>query len=165
MQEIPIKCNIEKIMKLNNKKIFILLTAILTLGSCTKQKESTSQNQLNEENQELRSKNDKTLKIIDESEIQFDEDSYDFKEIKKGETVSHVFHFTNKGKRPLVISEVRPSCGCTTPKYTKEPVAPGKKGSITVTFDSSNFEGTVLKSITVSGNFHTKVIKFQAKIN
>lgn len=158
---------------MNRKILFLLLITGFTVGSCTKNKESLAQNNLKEQDQSLNPKDDKASGITDESVMELKEDTYDFKEIekyevvkgiKRGKEVSHVFYFTNKGKKPLIISEVRPSCGCTTPKYTKDPVAPGKKGAITVTFDPFNFEGTVLKTVTISGNFPTKVIKFQAKI-
>lgn len=144
--------------------IFLLIGMLFTIGC---KKENSSQKQIKSTVQDnTNTKNTHSVpKITEESIIKFNEDMYDFKDIKRGQEVSHVFKFTNVGKRPLLISEVRPSCGCTTPKYTKEPVYPGKKGEITVTFDSSNFEGEVLKTIAVSGNFETKVIKFQAKVN
>lgn len=144
--------------------IFLILIQLLTF-SCSKK--NTSQKHI--ENTIQNNVNNKSIhgvpEITEESIIKFSEDIYDFKDIKKGEKVTHVFKFTNIGKRPLVISEVRPSCGCTTPKYTKEPIYPGKKGEITVTFDSSNFEGQVVKIIAISGNFKTKLIKFQARVN
>jgi len=69
----------------------------------------------------------------------FSEKVFDFGKInEKDGSVTHVFEFTNKGNAPLVVSRVQTSCGCTTPSWTKEPVEPGKKGSITVTFDVRN---------------------------
>lgn len=69
----------------------------------------------------------------------FSEKVFDFGKInEKDGSVTHVFEFTNKGNSPLVVSRVQTSCGCTTPSWTKEPVEPGKKGSITVTFDVRN---------------------------
>ncbi|WP_128330318.1 DUF1573 domain-containing protein [Apibacter sp. HY039] len=146
------------------KKIIILfIGCLLTLSSCNKAKSKSEESTVNPSETSSDGAG-QVPGITDESEITFDADNYDFKEIKKGDKVTHEFKFTNTGKKPLVISEVRPSCGCTTPEYTKEPVFPGKKGFITVTFDSSNFDGAVLKTIAVSGNFKTKVIQFQAKI-
>ncbi len=149
-----------------NKKIgFILLGAIVALSSCKKEERIAEATIIQESTEKSQTK-DNSLKITEESVMKLDEEDYDFKEIKKGEKVSHVFFFTNKGQRPLIISEVRPSCGCTTPKYTKTPVYPRARGSITVTFDSSSFdEGMIYKTVAVSGNFETKIIKFQAKIN
>jgi hypothetical protein len=162
MQEIQTKFKLFAVKIMLSLSILGFATSII---SC--KKEDTSFKEVGNTYQEEENVKSGTNvpKITEETRIKFDEETYDFKEIKKGEEVTHIFKFTNVGKRPLIISEVRPSCGCTTPKYTKEPVAPGKKGSITVTFDSSNFEGTVLKTVAVSGNFETKMIKFQAKIN
>jgi hypothetical protein len=61
------------------------------------------------------------------------------------------FTFKNTGKTPLLISNVQASCGCTTPDYTKEPIAPGKKGSITATYNAAAV-GQFNKTITVTSN-------------
>lgn len=145
--------------------ILFIMVGLLCVIGCKKEDKP-----LRQEENHIQDHPDKKVaqsisKITEESVIQFTEDYYDFKEIKKGEVVTHVFKFTNIGKRPLLISEVRPSCGCTTPKYTTEPVYPGKKGEVTVTFDSSNFKDEVFKTVAVSGNFETKIIKFKAKVN
>lgn len=145
--------------------VVFLIVGLLITFSCNKKKSSQKQIESTLQNNTQNNRSHEVPKITEESVIKFIEDTYDFKDIKKGEKVTHIFKFTNIGKRPLLISEVRPSCGCTTPKYTKEPVYPGKKGEVTVTFDSSNFEGEVVKIIAISGNFETKLIKFQAKVN
>src|SRR5690349_5484799 len=62
------------------------------------------------------------------------ESSFDFGNIKKGDKVEHVYEVTNTGTNPLVISEVKPGCGCTAGDFTKEPILPGKKGKITLHF-------------------------------
>ena len=61
--------------------------------------------------------------------------SFDFGTIKEADgKVSHTFEVSNTGDMPLVITRVIASCGCTTPEWPKEPVAPGKKAQIKVTF-------------------------------
>ncbi len=80
------------------------------------------------------------------------ENTYNFGDIKKGESVVHVYEVTNTGKNPLIISQVVPGCGCTAPDYTKEPILPGKKGKITLKFDSSNFDGIIHKQAEVYAN-------------
>lgn len=80
------------------------------------------------------------------------ENFYDFGKVKKGETVEHVYEVTNTGKNPLIISQVKPGCGCTAPEYTKEPILPGQKGKITLKFDSTNFDGLVNKQAEVYAN-------------
>ena len=66
--------------------------------------------------------------------IPFEKTEHDFGKINEADgRVSVVFEFKNEGMSPLVLSNVRASCGCTTPTWTQEPVEPGQKGSITVT--------------------------------
>ena len=94
------------------------------------------------------------------------EDRFDFGKIKKGETVQHVYTVTNTGENPLIISSVKPACGCTAPDYTKEPILPGKTGQITLMFDSTNFDGIVNKQAEVYANVEKApiVIYFTADI-
>jgi hypothetical protein len=85
--------------------------------------------------------------------ITFEEKSYDFGKVNEEEgKVTHVFEFVNKGNSPLVINRAQASCGCTTPAWTKEPIEPGKKGSITVTYNTSGRPGAFTKTITVYSN-------------
>ena len=68
-------------------------------------------------------------------EITFDEKTFDFGNIySEGGPVEHTFTFTNTGDAPLIIVSATASCGCTRPVYTTDPVKPGKKGKITVTY-------------------------------
>lgn len=84
--------------------------------------------------------------------IAFSETNFEFGKIKKGDKVEHIYEVTNTGTNPLVISEVKPGCGCTVPDYTKDPILPGQKGKITLKFDSSNFDGMVNKQAEVFAN-------------
>ncbi len=85
--------------------------------------------------------------------INFASKDFDFGKIKEADgSVTHVFEFTNKGKAPLVVNRVQASCGCTTPTWTKEPIANGKKGSITVTYNPAGRPGAFTKTITVFSN-------------
>ncbi len=84
--------------------------------------------------------------------IQFEETEFDFGKIKEGDKVEHVFKFKNTSDVPLILTAVEPSCGCTASNYTKEPVAPGKEGTISLTFDSNGKPGPVNKTATVKAN-------------
>lgn len=67
--------------------------------------------------------------------------------------VTHEFVFTNVGKAPLIIHQASASCGCTVPEYTLEPIKPGEKGKITVTYNGKGRRpGVFRKSITVHNN-------------
>jgi hypothetical protein len=79
------------------------------------------------------------------------ETTFDFGKIPQGKPVTHEFKFTNTGKVPLVLSSVNASCGCTTPEWTKEPIAPGKSGSVKATFNAAG-AGAFSKTVTVNAN-------------
>ena len=67
--------------------------------------------------------------------------------------VTHEFVFTNVGKSPLIIHQANASCGCTVPEYTLEPIMPGEKGKITVTYNGKGRRpGVFRKSITIHNN-------------
>ncbi|TAH27479.1 MAG: DUF1573 domain-containing protein [Cytophagales bacterium] len=85
--------------------------------------------------------------------IDFTESSFDFGQIKEEKgIVSHEFTFTNNGSAPLSIIDVKASCGCTTPFYTKDFVAPGKKGVIKVQYDPFNRPGPFDKTLSIMAN-------------
>jgi hypothetical protein len=77
---------------------------------------------------------------------------------ESGGLVIHDFQFTNTGKVPLILNDVKASCGCTTPEWTKEPVLPGKSGSIRVTFNPKNRPGSFSKTIQVNSNADLPVV-------
>lgn len=85
--------------------------------------------------------------------ITFNEEVHNFGKIaeEKG-PVTTEFTFTNTGAQPLIIQNVRASCGCTSPDWTKDPVLPGKKGFVKATFNPKGRPGPFNKSITVTSN-------------
>ena len=77
------------------------------------------------------------------------------------------FEFTNKSTHPVTIQKVTTSCGCTTSGWTKEPVIPGAKGYVNVTYNPSGTT-TFNKSLTVNiagGNPDVFVLRIQGKVN
>lgn len=67
----------------------------------------------------------------------WDVTDYDFgKNVTQLKPASATFTITNAGKDPVTITLVQPSCGCTSPKYTKEPIKPGEKGEVVLTYDA-----------------------------
>lgn len=90
-------------------------------------------------------------KPINGPKISFSENVHDYGNIAKGSDGNCEFEFTNKGNEPLILSNVRASCGCTTPNWSKEPIMPGQKGTIKVHYNTNNVGG-FNKSITVTSN-------------
>ncbi|MGK6351225.1 DUF1573 domain-containing protein [Parapedobacter sp. DT-150] len=82
-------------------------------------------------------------------------DAHDFGVIKEGTKIEHEFTFTNTGSSPLIISNVQASCGCTTPEYSKNPIAPGEEGMVKVVFNSTGQVGKQHKVVTVTSNAAT----------
>lgn len=88
----------------------------------------------------------------DSTTVEFEQTSYDFGEITQGEAIKHIFYFKNTGKKPLFISEVHSSCGCTIADYSTKPIAPGEKGYVEVTFNSAGKSGKQYKTVTIMMN-------------
>jgi hypothetical protein len=93
-------------------------------------------------------------------QLTLQEESHDFGTIKEGVIAEYSFKFTNTGTQPLVLQDVRPSCGCTTPDWSKEPIQPGKTGIIHVKYNSTGRPGKFNKSITITTNIpnETKIL-------
>ncbi len=87
----------------------------------------------------------------DGPKIEFKEIEHNYGTIAKGGDGNCEFTFTNTGNEPLILSNVKASCGCTTPSWTKEPIMPGKTGSIKVRYNTNNVGG-FNKTITVTSN-------------
>ncbi|MDY3090347.1 MAG: DUF1573 domain-containing protein [Porphyromonas sp.] len=78
---------------------------------------------------------------------------HDFGVIKEADgKVTHTFIVKNTGTAPLVITRVVTTCGCTTPKYDAEPIAPGKEGKIVVSYNPAGRPGQFVKTIAVYSN-------------
>lgn len=84
--------------------------------------------------------------------IAFDNSEFDFGKIKSGDKVETTFTFTNTGEADLIISNAVGSCGCTVPEYPKEPLKPGAKGAVKVSFNSAGKHGVQSKTVTLTTN-------------
>ena len=102
----------------------------------------------------------------DGPKIEFNEQEHNYGNIRKGDDGNCEFVFTNEGNEPLILSNVKASCGCTTPSWTKEPIMPGKTGSIKVRYNTNNI-GSFNKTITVTSNAVNNpriVLKIKGKV-
>ena len=84
--------------------------------------------------------------------IEWKEKSVDYGKIEEGQKLDIEFHFTNTGNFPLTISRVEPSCGCTVAEIPKEPIGPGKDGTIKGTFNSNGRVHANHKTLLVYAN-------------
>lgn len=96
--------------------------------------------------------------------MKFANEEHSFGNIPEGPSVSYDFEFKNISKEPIVLSNVQASCGCTTPTWPKEPIAPGKSGKITATYNTQGRPGPFTKTITVSSNVGSKVLKITGTV-
>lgn len=89
-----------------------------------------------------------------QAKIEFDKLTYNFGTFSETTPVQKcTFTFTNKGDKPLVINQAVASCGCTVPTYTKTPIKPGEKGTVSVTYNGKGkFPGHFKKTITIRTN-------------
>lgn len=87
-----------------------------------------------------------------QAKFKFDTETIDYGTIEKGSDGIRVFEFTNVGNEPLVITDVKSSCGCTVPEKPKDAIAPGERGKIKVKYDTQNKIGPIRKTVTVYSN-------------
>lgn len=83
------------------------------------------------------------------STLKWENEIHDFGTLEKGKPATYEFTFTNTTKETVLITNVRPSCGCTAANYTKTPIKPGEKGMVAATYNASS-PGMFTKSITVT---------------
>lgn len=89
--------------------------------------------------------------------LEWEKAAYDFGDIAQGNKIEYTFRFTNTGNTPLIITNVTTQCGCTAPRgWPRDPVEPGSKGEITLSFDSSGKFGRVNKVATIVSNASNK---------
>lgn len=94
--------------------------------------------------------------------ISFKSDTVDYGTIEKGSDGLRVFEFTNTGDAPLIITDVKSSCGCTIPKKPDGPIAPGATSSIEVKYDT-NRVGPIRRTITVNSNASEPIVGLKIK--
>jgi hypothetical protein len=151
------------------KKVFLFAFLGLLLFSCTEEKKNDSKNggssliaaggQSEEELKEsLKEFNEQEEKRLAEEKssittLEFDKLIHDFGDIKPESDNKCRFKVTNTGLKPLIISDVKASCGCTTPHKPEKPILPGKSDFIEVGFHPNPGQvNEIIKTITVTAN-------------
>ena len=95
--------------------------------------------------------------------LAFERVDHDFGTIKEGQKVNYTYKFKNDGAAPLIIQSVQPSCGCTAPEWSREPIPVGASGFVKVEFDSNGKPGMQNKMVTVTANTWPKQMKLNFK--
>ena len=146
------------------KKMFVVALAALAIVACENKQKPRNQQEILDSVEAMKPFADRF------PVIKIDSPSVNLGTITEGDTIYHTYRFSNAGNMPLAISNVVASCGCTTPSYTTNLIAPGEQGFIKVMFNSKNKEGKVHKTITVHANtnpaeqvfsFNVEVLKKQ----
>ena len=95
-------------------------------------------------------------------EIVFDKTVHDYGTVAYKGDGKCEFKFTNTGKEPLILTNVRSSCGCTVPKWPREPILPGQSEVINVEYKTNRI-GRINKTITVKSNAQTSSVVLRIK--
>ncbi|WP_236976571.1 DUF1573 domain-containing protein [Membranihabitans maritimus] len=147
-----------------NRNILLILLITTVFTSC---KNSSNQSETNKAANDISSSisipmdENKAIDTTDVAKVQFQATEVSFDTISHGDRITKIFNFTNIGKRPLLIYDVRTSCGCTAVDYPKDFIRPGESGKLEVTFDSTGRKGYQNKSINVIGNtFPTRTLLY-----
>lgn len=131
------------------KHIFSAGTAFLLLFSACQQSETKTAGSTSEITQAASANTDVAPSV---TTIQWIDSVINKGNVNEGEQLEIAFRFKNTGNSPLIIKDVRPSCGCTLAEKPEAPVAPGKEGVIKTTFDTKSRVGNNHKTIVVDTN-------------
>ncbi len=99
----------------------------------------------------------------DSISISFPKTEHNFGTLKQDGDGTCKFTFRNTGQKPLVLSKVRTSCGCTTPYWPKKPIMPGRTGEINIEYDTHRI-GNFQKTITVYSNAKPVILKIKGTV-
>ena len=100
------------------------------------------------------------MSVSAQAVLKLDKTTHDFGKFNEDTPVTYVFKFKNTGNEPLVIHQALSSCGCTIPKFTKDPIQPGKMGEIKITYNGKGkYPGHFKKAITIRSNASNKLVR------
>jgi len=131
----------------------LLLSAGLTMAQNKKNSAAS-----NENTQTVSNPTPAATTTLTADNMAFSDLSHEFGTVPEGPDATCEFTFKNTGNEPIVIQKAQPSCGCTVPTYSKEPVAPGATGVINVAYHTKGKPNPFTKTITVVSNAGTKVL-------
>ncbi|MGN6532066.1 MAG: DUF1573 domain-containing protein [Ginsengibacter sp.] len=130
------------------KKIFTLFCCITFTVSAFAQ---TTVTKVNKKNKSIATIVAESPSAASKESLTLKESEFDFGKIPQGKPVTHVFEFTNTGSMPFALDNVQASCGCTTPEWNKDTIAPGATATIKVGYNAAT-EGPFNKTVSITYN-------------
>jgi hypothetical protein len=127
--------------------VYILILSVLLFSACNNDDPAS---RIKKEN--LEKAKQKRAELNKFPVMEFETKEIDFGTHNEGDILDTVFKFKNTGEAPLVITNVKTSCGCTTPYWPKEPIQPGQTEQIKVRFNTNHKPGKQTKTITIHAN-------------
>ena len=153
-------------------KLFVIAT-LLIATACKNENTTEAQDAIHAPTESITEQNMQEMSDANTSDeatassespvMTFEESEYDFGTITQGESVTHLFKFTNTGKSDLLISDAKGSCGCTVPEFPRTPIKPGESGEMKVTFNSAGRNGMQSKTVDITTNTATGHEKLMIK--
>jgi Protein of unknown function (DUF1573) len=158
-----------------SKSLLFIALLVVTLGACKDRNAEKRIAELESELQKMKGQQEPKPIAAEPAEqkpdgplpeFAFATTKHDFGTLKEGAPAEFTYNFKNSGAVPLVISAVRPSCGCTVPEYSKEPIPAGETGFVKVKFDTNGKSNVQNKTVTVVANTFPKetILSFTALI-
>lgn len=139
------------------KKLSLVLLVSLLSFAC----KDDAASKVNQDNVNMAAERD--MAALDLPKITFDKEEHDFGNITNGTAVETTFTYTNTGNSPLVVSDIKSTCGCTVPSdWNKDPLAPGESSSFTVKFNGRG-QNSVQKTVTLTTNTENGAEKVKIK--
>ena len=146
---------------MKNKLSFLVIVLTGLLFACNNTPKSTDSSIIESSSTADNPKGNGNLPIMT-----FEHETWDFGVLTDGEVVEHEFSFKNTGTKALLISDVQASCGCTIPKWPREPISPGQESVIKVSFNSTGKHENINKDVTIFANTNPvkKKLTFKAYV-
>lgn len=147
------------------RTILFLAVILMTSGAAFAQKKGNAKAATATLSPKTAIAKQQVTKIVDaDKALKFEKTVHNFGTVPEGPAASYDFVFTNTTKKAVKLESVRASCGCTTPYWSKEEIAPGKTSKITVSYNTKGRPGNIYKTITVKSTAGQKVLTIKGNV-
>jgi len=142
----------------------VLLSAGVTMAQHKKHKGDTDKQEVVTTTTTTTTSTTAPATSLKADDMAFKDATHDFGSVQEGPDATCQFTFKNNGKEPIIIQKAQPSCGCTVPSFSSDPVLPGATGTIDVAFHTKGKANAFTKTITVISNAGTKVLTIKGNV-